>query len=981
MLRNCLPLYLSLLLSAAACDNVGLAFDPSVDPNTPVNEVGESEVQVVPVGGDARDGRPLVRQVYPDGSGWPSTVPIVVEFSESINRASIFPTSQNGIDGRIGVRIRGTGQLLPASYDLLGGGKLLIIRPLTPLPNEGAPIYEVVLFPESRDVDGIRFLVNGSEKLLGDFQVNQGASITDGAILAIFPRDNFGDQPRENDFFVVFDKPANAATLTSANLAIAPEGGQAIAAEIDTPLSVLGIDDPRIVQLRPDDVLDASQRYEFTVTEDVTFGQNGNLEFNGATPFSVFDTVAPAPPELVELASPQAGFDNRININNIETVQLAVTPPADALAGDTVVARIYGGDADTSPTFDEAFIERSGTVTDPTVPVVIDFSGALGNAASPKLDEGGVTFVAQMRRGGDRSGYIHNDAGAGPSLDVTPPTLVSTGPPGSGNDIYTDCASLAYYGVASEALAAATLTIDDGSGSTAELAGSSGAGRFLMLSVPNVVPPPVTSLTLERAYTITLTDSSGNPGATTFGGTVVQRGALTGAVAGSLDVRVFDQATLLPVADATVLVDPAVPDAGGIGQLVGTTDQSGVATFATALPSHTITVIHPDFDLISMFATSAADVSLPLTATGDATATLSGSVFFDPATGAAAIVGSSAAADPSVMGTPATSGPTGASFSMSIVPNRAQVVTTFGGGFEPTAVPAYALSGCQLCGPTFLDPTAPPRPVGPGETTNVNLVLLPVPPVISPNLPTDPSLLAPVSVDFGGATGLDLADLVGGAPKARATLSLGGFAGQALAGIGVMTSVGGGVYAVDANYSLPIINALNGFNDLCDPQLGPCAWLVSEAEDSSGRVARTRALVLPLQQTTLPGSPAPMAIPTVTGGTFTGAPEVSFEDVVDEATVIDGLGITDLTITDPNDRAWLVLVSDGDDASGQNIVQLPSVSSSLDPGLALGGWSVVAESRVFIATGVAGVEDLVLTDRFRKEVSYSRSAAATLTVN
>ena len=136
-----------------------------------------------------------------------------------------------------------------------------------------------MLFPESRDVDGIRFLVNGSETVLGDFQVNQGASIVDGAIVATFPRDNFDDQPRENDFFVVFDKPANASTLVAANLAIAPDGGPAISTAINTPLSVLGVGDPRVVRIRPDDALDASQRYEFTVSEDVTFGQNGNLEF------------------------------------------------------------------------------------------------------------------------------------------------------------------------------------------------------------------------------------------------------------------------------------------------------------------------------------------------------------------------------------------------------------------------------------------------------------------------------------------------------------------------------------------------------------------------------------------------------------------------------------------------------------------------------------------------------------------------------
>ena len=56
MLRNRLLLLFALSLASAACDNVGRVFDPSIDPTSPTNEAGESPVQVVPVGGDARDG-------------------------------------------------------------------------------------------------------------------------------------------------------------------------------------------------------------------------------------------------------------------------------------------------------------------------------------------------------------------------------------------------------------------------------------------------------------------------------------------------------------------------------------------------------------------------------------------------------------------------------------------------------------------------------------------------------------------------------------------------------------------------------------------------------------------------------------------------------------------------------------------------------------------------------------------------------------
>ena len=54
MLRNRPPYLLLLsvlLLGFAACDNIGRAFDPSVDPSDPGNQTGTSPIQIVPVGG------------------------------------------------------------------------------------------------------------------------------------------------------------------------------------------------------------------------------------------------------------------------------------------------------------------------------------------------------------------------------------------------------------------------------------------------------------------------------------------------------------------------------------------------------------------------------------------------------------------------------------------------------------------------------------------------------------------------------------------------------------------------------------------------------------------------------------------------------------------------------------------------------------------------------------------------------------------
>ena len=76
-----------------------------------------------------------------------------------------------------------------------------------------------------------------------------------------------------------------------------------------------------------------------------------------------------------------------------------------------------------------------------------------------------------------------------------------------------------------------------------------------------------------------------------------------------------------------------------------------------------------------------------------------------------------------------------------------------------------------------------------------------------------------------------------------------------------------------------------------------------------------------------------------------------------------------------------MLAPDRDGAGGQDSLQLPDVSASPNPGLAVGEWTGIVESRVFLSTSGATLDDLVLTERFRQEVTYARSASATLTVN
>jgi hypothetical protein len=963
MIRSLRPLlFVALLPLVGGCDNVGRAFDRDVDPPATPPEAGTSNVQVVPAGGDVRDGRPKVRATYPSGGGWPSTVPIVVEFNESVNEGSLRPSTPTGTNGRIGVRPAGSTTFLPCQYDFVAAGRLLIMRPLTALPAQPSPNYEVVLLPEARDCDGVRFQAPTGGTVLSTFQVNQATSFVDGRILALYPRDNADDLRRDGAVHVIFDRPANRATLTPASMALRQAGGASLTATLEVPFNTGGVDDVRYVRVAPAAALSASSQIELVVTDAITFGANGKLDFKGRTPFARLRAIAPASPTLVVLANPLAGFPNKINRQNIGTAALAVTTPADALVGDRVRARIYGGDASTSQTSDLLFVERVVQLTaDGAQTVSLDFSGTLGAVGSPRLDDGSITFAAQMQRGSQTSGFVRSVAAADPRFDIAPPTLQTAGPPNSpdGADVLTDLEYLAFYGRASEAVAEATLA--DGVNPTAALYASAADGRLL------AQPLAIGRLTAPRTYSLLLTDRAGNLAVAPSTGRIVQRGLVTGTLAGTLTVEAFDAVSLRAIAGATVLVDPATPTVPATVQQVAVTDANGRAVFTVAGSAHSVTIVRQGYDLITLLDTQAAFVSLPLRPTGAATATLKGTATFQSTPGVTVITSSSAVADRNVMGVRSTTAAPTTIPDTPILANRPQVVTAFAGSFEPTTTPTIAFQGCQLLGPTLTTPTAPPAPAGIGGETVLQLPLV---------LAVNPigTLLGPHTEDFASATGLDLGNLVGGKPKVRVTASLRGFSGQVVAGIGLVTNTVGSAYSVNASYSLPILAGLLPFV--------PVTWLVTEAEDTTGRLSRTRVLLIADSGTIVPGvGPTPIPVVTAPSGPSTGSPAVTFVDGLNPTIVPGGIGIYEVTAAVGNGRRWTVLTVDRDaNIGGSRTVQFPDLTAGGVAGLGTGTWNVQVETRLFVSVTASSADDFVLSERFRQEANYARSRTTAFTV-
>jgi hypothetical protein len=936
-----------------------------LDPGTPQPGSTFSAIQVVPTGGDARDGRPRVRATFPANGGWPLKVPIVVEFSESINEDSVKPTTPTGTDARVIVRVKGTTLAIPCQYDFLGADRLLVMRPIADLSNEQNATYQVVLLAEARDVDGVRFQVDTGGTVLSEFQVNQDPQFKDGRILTTFPRDNASEVPRETGqssteggYIVVLDRPAIPTSIQDTNMFLRPAGGAGIAADRQVPLLTLNLPDPRVVRIAPHAALAAQSRYELVVDDTITFPEGGKLDFRGRTPFARFDTTAPAVPTLVVLGNPSPNYPNKINRSNLANVILRVTTPADAEIGDRVRARIYGGDAGTTnSTVDLTFIEAVVNIPQAGAQTVdLDLSGALGSLTHPKFDDGAIRFTAQMQRGSGSSGFIRNAQSAQPRFDITAPTLTKAGPPSGSDatDILSDIEYVAFYGKASEEIAEATF--DAGTNPTATLFASDSAGNFLMK------PMAVGRLSTPLPYTLTLTDRAGNLSLSPpITGNIVQRGFFTGLVAGTLTVEAYDEATLLPIAGATVLVDPGAPTVPATGQLVGTTDSAGRVPFTVSGTDHTVTIVRAGYDLVTLYRTGSAFVSLPLrpTAAAAATATLKGTVQFQTAPGTTVVVGSSALDSRNPIGVKTTNTAPTAIPDTPIIPNRPQVMTAFGGVIEPTgASPAFSSQGCQMLGSTLQVPTAPTVPAAAGQDSQQALVLVPT--------AGFSSAVASYQKDFGLAAGLDTSNLVGGKPVVRVTMSLLGFEGQVLAGLGSATVPVGASFTMNADLGLPAALGLAPF--------GPLGWVVAEARDTGERVSRHRGLLdLPTGAVTAVLDAPSIPVVTAPAGSITGSPAVSFADVLDAALVPGGQGIVDLTATDSAGRKWVILFVDRDAAGGVDTLQYPDLATANVVGLQTGIWTVQAEARLMISLTLSTSDDLMLTERVRQEILYSRS--------
>ncbi len=982
MPRPQLPLALVGLLLLAACDNVGRAFDPDVEPPDPGNQTVVSNIEPPPNGGDVREGRPIVRATYPSGGGWPSTVAIVVEFSESMNQASILPTSSNGTDGKIVLRPTSAPTALPVVYNFVAGGRVLVLRPLANLDAPQQSSYDIVMLPGVRDADGVRFSAT-TETILASFTVDPNAT-DDATVMAVYPRDNQTDLPATTEFLCFLSRAVDPTTLPN-NFFLRAQGASTPLPGLPSlPLTVANVPEARCVgySLQGGAKFTPSTTFEFVVNANLRFANDGRLQFNNRTPYSHFTTHGVPEPTSVAIDNFTAGFPDKVNLANLGALRLKVETPATAAIGDVVVARIYGGDKSTTATGDLIFVERTATLAAAGVqPALVDFTGQLGTASRLKFDDGALTFTAQLHRGSSHSGVVRGAAIA--AQDTVRPSVVSLGPPlGANNtDLYAELETLTLFGTASEPIGEAAFTVALPSPVTGGLFASRTGGTFLL------APVEIGRRSTPVGYSLLVTDLAGNSALAPSTGNIVPRGLVSGSlVSGELIVEAFDTATLRPVVGAEVLVDPGAPTVPPSGRLVATTDATGRAAFTGLVAaSHTITINKPGYDLVTLYNSPAAFASMPVRPTDGAQSTTvlaATATFPSGSTGSTAIVGSNVFDDAATLTIRSqSSAPTGLPLT-AILPNRPVILTGFGGAFEPSANPAFASVYCNVLGNTLQSPTPTAAP----PTTAANLTAT----IALRDVGSGFGTIVPFGgIDFAASSGLVSGSLTA-TPRLRVAAALEGFVGQLAVGVGFATGANPSLVTANGAFSTGILTGLAVY--------APTVYVVTEAVDTAGGVSRTRALLDPAISTALAQvMPQDLHIRDPLGSTTLSSPPLlEFSDAIDTTfveTTVPGVlapglgGLYDIQLEEVTGqpsvrvRGWRLLAEDRNGGVSPTPVlrayQLPAAGTN--PTLGIGTWDIVANARIFRPrTGSAG--DFVLGEAMRGEITFTRAPRFSITV-
>ena len=561
-----------------------------------------------------RAGVPVVRDAMPFGDA-SSTTPIVLEFSESMNPATVVGSVQVS---------QAFGQTVPTEQQLIADGRVLVVLPSVPLP-PGDYVVRFVGTAPITDLTGQELTVGGDLTSFTVLDPDPAGPL----LLTSFPRAGATDVDQTTQLVFVFDRPLDTNTVSDTTVDVQVNGSAPLADPPATPLTTSVGVEPRVFLYRSESVDEVPQPLGASATVSVTLGaglQDLTGEAFSSTTLS-FTTAAFRQPLGASLLSSPAdaiGLANLVSGANELSVQVDLL---DGESGDRLDLLVFGADPDPMGNGDLLAFLRTIQL-DGTAPITsATFALAdidLQNSGSPRVADGPVSFAFRVRRGDATSPLTVLDADTivpgiqDLLLDTVPPTIEEL-QAGVTDRFRSDQRGLVITGRANEEISSVEVVSDVGdnltSGALSPAVGGDLSGLFVAAPVGMDLFSAGTI-----AYDVTVYDGANNP-STTASGLFSQHGVVgpSAFVPGdALAVEVFDATTLTPLSGALVATHEDVGDGTYPLTATATTDVDGSASVATAASGvgALVTVELPGYDLFTFQGVTSTRLSIGLTPVG-----------------------------------------------------------------------------------------------------------------------------------------------------------------------------------------------------------------------------------------------------------------------------------------------------------------------------------------------------------------------------
>jgi hypothetical protein len=572
------------LVIPTGCDNVACVFGPgncSGGSGGSTPGIG-SNPATLPINGEwIGPAAPKVTSMLPTGTSVARTSPIMVIFSETI--------VADHLDAAFELQLAGAPPFQVGNVALAGDGRIALILPQTDL----TPSTEYTLFFRTGAlvVDRVgRAVVLPSDRMIGKF-TTAATDPTAPAVLGSWPPTGSADQSATTEAVIVFDRPMSSASFDPTSFVVTVGAPPPPFNPLPVPVqaSVTGADTRAFVWRSIDSQgnavsLGLSQTVQFDLSpvgHPIRDAANENLPHTTLT-FSTASFSAPLAASITSIPSDAIGIGE---ISGPADLAIKVDL-AGAQSGDFLTFYIFGtsqGTA-TNPPLAALFREVQMTLGSPPSSFTLTAGEIdLLQSSSPfkaRFADGELTFAFQIRRDLVQSPLQLLDVdpvtkGAqSPVLDTVAPQLQGLGPAGTVVASFSsDLRDVTLVGRASESLRGALVstTSPDADNTTAmgeipPVTGSGAGGLFVAAPVKLGLVDPAS---LPLHYSITVYDKALNASGTATG-LFQQLGASgpgTPLPDVSVDVSVFDAATLAPIQGAQVLtysidagfVDPTRP--------------------------------------------------------------------------------------------------------------------------------------------------------------------------------------------------------------------------------------------------------------------------------------------------------------------------------------------------------------------------------------------------------------------------------------